>query len=121
MNNVSYDKKGVASRIELSFSRGKGSTEKRLSGKTTSGVSEVSLAPNPFYGNTTLTFIADTVQPVFFHLLDATGQRVLEESFSAELGTNVHEINMAEMLPGVYYYQLQHSGKESSTGTIIKF
>ena len=124
LNNVSYDKKGSASSIELSFSRGKedkGYTEKRLSGKTTSGVSGVSLAPNPFYGNTTLTFIADTVQPVFLHLLNATGQRVLEESFSAELGRNVHAINMAEMLPGVYYYQLQHSGKESSTGTIIKF
>ena len=76
--------------------------------------------PNPVHDLTTLSFDSDTREEVEIKVFDNLGRSVLKEKTRVIQGKNSKVLNLSELNPGVYYYEVTSEIKKLSKGKIIR-
>lgn len=75
--------------------------------------------PNPFTGNTSITYNLMQQRNVSFSVYNVMGAKVMEQQFNAKTGTNTIEISANELGSGVYFYTLSNGEKAVTKRMII--
>lgn len=77
-----------------------------------SGLSDVSVAPNPASDFVTVRFSSEKAQNVLCNIVDVTGKEIYSQSFQNEEGTSSQQINVSSIASGIYILNLYtNSGK----------
>ena len=76
---------------------------------------EISTFPNPFIGGTTIEIKGLDFHQVQLTIYDNNGRQVRQESFSG----NQHHIERGNLLPGVYYLNIEADGQLLKVGKVI--
>ncbi len=72
-----------------------------------SGLTNITLKPNPSSGNFTLSFETDKPEEIQIKIFDAIGQLIKEEAPVKVSGTYTKEINLGNVAKGIYILQLK--------------
>ncbi|HHG84868.1 MAG TPA: T9SS type A sorting domain-containing protein, partial [Bacteroidetes bacterium] len=75
--------------------------------------------PNPFQGNTTITYQAPKPAQVQFEVLDLTGHRLHQANYRAQTGENTIVFDAAGYAPGIYLYTLSDGNKAVTNKMVI--
>jgi hypothetical protein len=82
---------------------------------------EVTTYPNPFKNQLTFSIISEKETDYSLRIFNSSGQTINQRVTNSSLyqGTNSVDIEMGELTPGLYFYQLQ-VGDKIKTGKILK-
>jgi hypothetical protein len=87
---------------------------------TTVGTSNLSIAPNPFSGSTTVTYALQGEQQVAMNLMDATGKLVATPLPAQTQSEGEHQFNLeAGSLPAGLYFLVMQMGEKRETKRLI--
>ena len=79
---------------------------------------EVKLLPNPNKGAFTMEFREPTTSGMSFQIIDLTGRVILEQKLEGHLQS--HDIELSDLVPGLYLMQIAFGGQVLSTKKFIK-
>ena len=77
------------------------------------------LEPNPARDYTRLRFEVSQAGPVDFVLVNSFGQVVTEQTYDAQVGENLIDLDLSEWPAGVYFINAQHPGWMATERLII--
>ncbi len=79
----------------------------------------VLVSPNPFYGQTKISFGHHQTEAVTFTVFDAQGKQVYQETKTIQQGTGSFNVNGNRLPSGIYFYHL-NGNRWSVSGKLIK-
>lgn len=83
-------------------------------------LTQVNNFPNPFSGETTISFDVQKAQLVNFNLYDLTGKLIFEKEISANHGTNSYTFSANDLASGMYFYALSNGTTTKTNRMIIE-
>ncbi len=81
--------------------------------------SKVSVMPNPSQGNITAQYNTETGGKIHISVFNKTGLLIYEKEAYAIRGNNSYPINLSNVLPGVYYVEIQNGLNKAKNNFII--
>lgn len=91
-----------------------------IAGFSQKSLQKLSVAPNPFYSQTTIRFNATKKQPVFLVIKNLLGKTVYKKTHTAKIGKNSILFNKKNLQAGMYMYAIQSRKEIISKRFIIK-
>ena len=75
--------------------------------------------PNPFSGQTEITFTVPTAGKADFRVYDMLGREIILRSIDAVSGTNKITLSSKNFRPGIYFYKLNYKNKSITRKMIV--
>ncbi len=89
------------------------------SAKTNSTI-EILLYPNPANGPVPVSYKSDTNRRIVINVYDIAGRIVFSNTLDAKQGRNVFNINLASLLSGSYFFELNAGSQQARVNFMIE-
>lgn len=77
------------------------------SSSSTASIADINLFPNPTDGELTLAFTLPVEGPVEVLVNSVDGRVVLQQQWTAAVGTEVRRLDASQLAPGLYFLHLK--------------
>ena len=82
--------------------------------------SSVSVSPNPSQGIVTVNYAATNTGKVEINIIDKTGRVLFTKTEKTVKGNNSYQLNLSNLINGMYNLQINNGGEEVETKIIIE-
>lgn len=76
--------------------------------------------PNPFYYNTKITFLSDTISEITFNVKNVLGKTVYTKKIKTTKGKNTLPFYKGDLAAGIYIYSIRSTKNSISKRLIIR-